>query len=306
MSPRPGRRRDLAVALAPQTARVARAARVAASLSLLLAALAVPPAAHAQRGLLVNSRPVTSDSDPYQLLRFGGSLWQDITGGLRSAFQGSVTVVPTLSDLSQMLQYDGLWVDQRFNAQAEAREIANLRAFIATGRPVVIIGENGTWGPWNAQILALLGGTEGRFEGPREPGCRYDGASTVLAHPITDGVAAINMGCAGYSIGGEPLFDYAVASLWGELRNVLTILDTNVLDDLFGADVPPENHGLPLDNQRFKRNVAAFAARDFEASAVPEPGTLALLGGGLAAIGARVRRRRARARDAERERPADV
>jgi len=81
------------------------------------------------------------------------------------------------------------------------------------------------------------------------------------------------------------LFNYRVATLWGDNQNVLTILDSNILDDYFGAQA-----GSP----QFRRNIVDWLDDDpfSAATVVPEPATYALLAPALLALGALARKRR--------------
>jgi hypothetical protein len=204
----------------------------------------------------------------------------------------------SLLDLDAMLQYDALWVDQRYQSAPLDVELSNILAFAGTGRRVVIVGENATWGPWNAAILGALGGAEGPghdqlwyWMNGHGDGCRDGLANAVGTSALTAGVATLNMACGGYAVGGTPLFDYNVATLWGAQQNVLTVLDANVFDDRYiGVG----------DGMQFRENVVEWiggapgtvAPARPVTLATPEPSTVALLGGGLLALGGFVRRRR--------------
>lgn len=97
-----------------------------------------------------------------------------------------------------------------------------MAAFIATGRRVVMIGENPWWTGWNEQILGLVGGG---FVGEGPTGY----ISTVVPHELTADVDMVHVGAPGVSYGGLSLFDHRVVTLWG-LR-VVTTLDLNVVGE---------------------------------------------------------------------------
>jgi hypothetical protein len=251
--------------------------------------------AQGARSLLVNTN--AAGTGVYDEIYVGGYSWKGTTSSLTATFGTHMGSTSTLSDLSQMLTFDALWVDQRYKAAPSAGELANLAAFAATGRRVVVIGENATWGPWNAAVLGALGGAEGpgqsqswyQMNGHTTPGCLDGAASTALAHALTAGVAKVNMSCGGYALGGTSLFDYGVATLWGASQNVLVILDANVLDDRFVTK---------YDGRTFQRNVVDWIAApntQLSVVATPEPATLGLFAAGLLAVGATtVKRRRNR------------
>jgi len=174
---------------------------------------------------------------------YGGARWPEMTATLNEA-ANSVTVTPDLSNISYMMDFDSLWVDQRGSdndpgAFLTTTEIANIATFIASGRRVVMFGENNLWSNWNNQILGICGGSHaGQSNGT---------ANTVLAHELTDGVAQIDIPFGGVADSGVPLFDQNVATLWPACGEVLTILEVNSQET---------GYWLNLDNAVFFTNVA--------------------------------------------------
>jgi hypothetical protein len=194
---------------------------------------------------------------------YGYADWTGFTNDLNANF-ASVTVVTTFENLAQLLAADSILVDQRWtNGALSALEVSNLSTCIASGKRVLLVGENSTWQAWNDQILGIVGGS---FAG--------DGGgilSVVNPDPIlTAGVNSIQPISPGLAGGGTSLFTQNVATLWGS--NVMTLLDVNVVDDTFA--------GL-ANNRQFAKNTAKWLS-------VPTPGSLPLLV--VAALGARRRR----------------
>jgi hypothetical protein len=177
---------------------------------------------------------------------YGGSRWSELTNEINSTFN-TVTVAQNLNDLNQLLAHDRLWIDQRWvPSSLGATELANIQSFIATGRRLVMIGENNSWTNWNNQILGLVGGS-------------YAGESRMTATPITThpeltaGVIPIPFpqNSYGTATGGEPLFDTKVATLWN--GQAVTVLDVSIFTQNEVGTSP-----------RFRQNVIAWLA-------VPKP-----------------------------------
>jgi hypothetical protein len=179
--------------------------------------------------------------------------------GLASGNNGSITTTTDLTDLTFMLNFDALWVDQRGPTVASggllnATEISNIATFIATGRPVVLMGANFNWASWNDQIMSIVGGA-------------YDGdAESVFAlpiesHQLTDGVENIFLSFAGIAVGGTPLFDVNTATLWGD--NVLTVLDVFMFSDTGQTQTAS-------DNEVFANNVALWISGYIPPSGAPD------------------------------------
>ena len=176
---------------------------------------------------------------------YGGNLWPQMTAAINGS-ANSVTVTPNLSDISYLMEFDALWVDQRGtdsdpNPVLTAPEIANIASFIASGKRVVMLGENAAWSNWNNQILGICGGS---FAGGTS-----GLATAILAHELTEGVAQVDIISAGTADSGLALFDRNFATLWPGCGQVLTILDVNSQNT---------NEWPNLDHAAFYTNVAEW------------------------------------------------
>jgi hypothetical protein len=205
-----------------------------------------------------------------------------MTGLLQTAFGTANITIASSAD--NATAYDAVWLDQRWTAGSlTAPELAQLSAFVATGRRMVLIGENSrgtkSWASWDSQILGLLSGA---LAGNSEE-LAYQTASPVTNHELTQGVGSVTLINDGLTSGGLSLFNQSVASLWGVHENVLTWMSINMQDD---------NYIGYTDNRQFAGNVAYWLA-DGPVHA-PEPSTYALFGAGL--VGLALLRWRARNR----------
>lgn len=231
--------------------------------------------------------------DRYSHLRYAGRDWKTMTTLLQGKFD--ITAGAALPSFPNLDLFDALWIDQRYGAKPTAAELNTMLAFASTGRRIVIVGENSYPGDlhffnWSAPFVAALGGTQAQGNATLKPGtyysnaagCVYGNVNTIFAHALTSAVNQAHVGCAGYALGGTALFDYNVATLWGQPQNVLTILDTNILDDYFGS---------VADSPKFRTNVVQWLDQS-AITAVPEPSTYAMLVPALLVIAGVMRRRR--------------
>jgi hypothetical protein len=212
----------------------------------------------AQANLLV------SNGSPFSQYGYGHSYWDNMTAALQSACP-QIDTADNFENLTQMLSYDALWLDIRpYTSLLSANELDNIAAFIATGRRVVLMGENHFWADWDNQILSLVVGVgwySSEFTGI---------ASPVISNALTSGVSFVDIYAGGKANGdGTALFNQNFATLWGD--NVLTVLDANVFDD---------SHWNNQNNGIFAQNVAAWIG-----TPVPLPGAVWLLGSGLLGLG---------------------
>lgn len=227
-------------------------------------------AAHAAT-LLINQ--VTPHVGTYG---YGLANWDGMTSALDTAFGvGNITV--SASPIGDISGYDRLWITARQigDPGLSPAEQANVLAFIASGKRVVIVGENNAWTAWNNSFLTILGGSYSGVDTINET------LTTVVAHPVTNGIPSIVVGDDGIATGGTSLFSSNVVTLWGAGSNVVTILSLGAIHD--------ESSGSFANNQAFKTNVAEWLAADSEP--VPEPASCWLVAIGLAGGLIRLRQR---------------
>ncbi|PZU06612.1 PEPxxWA-CTERM sorting domain-containing protein [Sphingomonas sp.] len=171
---------------------------------------------------------------------------------------------------------DPVGQDQQFTDA----EIANVNAFLATGKRVVIVGDNQSFSNWDKSILALAGNNA-----PDTLLGSNGLALPIVANELTEGTGPLNIIFGGsHTTGGIDLYEQQAVTLWRAQSNLLTILDVNVLDDVYG-------------NRRFQQNVAAWLGAS-AATELPEPATWAAFVIGFGLIGATMRQRRFTVRSA--------
>jgi len=198
----------------------------------------------------------------------GDSDWSNFTTALNTATGNSVSFTSNFSNLSEMMSYDAIFLQARETSSTlSATEVSNITAFAATGRKVLMIGENDNWLNWNQQITSIGGGSYS-YMGYY----LYDTATKTVDNALTAGADNVYLPAAGVAIGGTSLYNYNFATLWGSNQNILTILDINLESNAYWSSA---------DNGAFTTNVAYWLA---DSNPVPIPPAFLLLGSGLVGL----------------------
>jgi hypothetical protein len=212
--------------------------------------------------------------DPYAGYGVGLGSWTNFTAALDSAFGGSANVTVSSAALPATLgSYSALLIDAGSPGDVfSSTEITNLQAIIATGIPVVLLGEDSAWFTWDNSLLSAVGGSYSDSDTSNTD-------TPVVSDALTAGVTSVTWTGDGIATGGTSLFTENVATLWS--ANVLSILSVNVMDDT--------GYGV-ASNGQFANNVAVFLAGG--TTSTPEPSTFGLYAAGLVAAGPFLRRKR--------------
>jgi hypothetical protein len=214
---------------------------------------------------------------------YGYSAWTTFTAKMDAelaARSGSLLTGLNVTSAANLNWSTSLMLDQRWTSGSlSATELTNLTSYIASGKRLLIIGENSAWTSWNQQILGLVGDT---FAGESS-----STVSPVGVSPITNGLGNITLPTAGIAAGntGTALFNQNFARLYD---NVLIVLDVNVWAD---NNIGNASNGLFADNAI---DWLLDGATQPPIGAVPEPSTYGLIGAGALAGLIALRRRAAK------------
>lgn len=218
---------------------------------------------------------------------YGDGSYGTYTNIFNTTFGGSsnITLTADLSNAAQVNSHDAIVVELRNGTDTlSATEIANLSSFIASGRRVVMFGENTSWQTWDTSLLSVVGGTYGGgvpIQGPDGSFVNYKIPVSSFSHPLTAGMTEIFQVHGSTAVGGTALFGFTnIGTLWGGSLNVLTYLSYN---EFFSGGDPSQDI--------FNQNIADWLYASKAGEEVPEPGTMALFAIGLGAAACRRRRK---------------
>ncbi len=170
-----------------------------------------------------------------------GNQWDDFTAMMVA--QHTIIQGAAFDDLSNLLLYDAVWVDQELGSALTAAEQAALTAYISAGHKVVLIGENDSWASWLPTIMNVVGGSHIAV-------CSWDIGAPNSAQPLTKGVNTVQNICGSLIDvnAGNPdiLFSNDMAATYCVgAGQALVILDSNWNDDDYWAE----------DNMIFAQNI---------------------------------------------------
>jgi len=209
---------------------------------------------------------------------YGDPSWSTYTDVFDLKFGvANITLTADLSNAAQVDAHSAVLIELRGSADVLGpAEIANLTAFIASGRRVAMFGENAGWQTWDASLLSVVGGTYGGevpIQGPSGDFVNYEIPVSSFYHPLTAGMTSIYQMHGSVALGGTALFDFAnIGTLWGGSLNVLTYLSFN--EFFSGGDASQDV---------FNQNIADWLYQSTAVTNVPEPGTWVLVVTGLGA-----------------------
>jgi hypothetical protein len=203
-----------------------------------------------------------------------GSLITNLTSYINA--QGAAA--GSLSDTTLVSSSTALLLNLRLNGSAatalSATEVTNLQAFIASGKRVLIIGENSSsFSGWDQSFINAVGNSA-----TYSPIVTNGSVTPVVTNSLTAGVTSVAIGGGGSVLGGTELFSQNVAATFGASDNVLLVMDVNALSNNSGG------------TDQFQKNIATWLGGSV-ASDVPEPASWAMMLVGFGTIGFGMRSR---------------
>lgn len=238
--------------------------RLAAGAAILLGAAS---AGNVHAGTILTDIPVGSGDTLYSYFNPANTAFLSVVNADHAVLQ-----VSSFDNAASFVGVDSVWVNAQLNSNGGAlgaAEVTNLTSFISTGHKGVIITDNAGWSAFNATIEQIIGATITDV-------CDTNTGTASTTNPLGAGVGSVSHGCGSIldpASNAEVIVSAGIASLYSVgLGEVLVI--TSV--DLFRTASPQE--------PEFIQNISDWLNDPIEVSSVPEPGMLALLGLGIAAL----------------------
>jgi hypothetical protein len=198
-----------------------------------------------------------------------GNQWTVMTGYLTG--QHTITSTADFSNLSQLNDYDAVWVDQELGDVLSGAEISALTSYASAGGKLVLVGENNSWDAWNASIMSIVGGGY-------VSGCFSEVGAAISGHSLANGVGSISSVCGNeLTNAGSPeiLFSNNLVGVYSVgAGEVLVFLDSNWNQD---------SNISGYDNAVFAQNIADWIGESEPVSTYFVGGSVSgLTGTGLA------------------------